>query len=157
MTSLAEQLKRLALPQSDPSLLNRSEVASLLFSGKEAAGIDRDTFFAIGEFGRSDASGFKSRLSKKLLEKDRRERQTRVQKKAEKVVKEIAGWPASPQSMGKIGEQALLEPVSGHVKGEVIGKSRGPQGGQGLESLPRKRGLVRGMSLVSFSPEQRRL
>lgn len=51
MTSLAEQLKRLALPQNDPSLLNRSEVASLLFSCKEAASIDRDTFFAIGEFG----------------------------------------------------------------------------------------------------------
>ncbi|PKU48578.1 heat repeat-containing protein 1 [Limosa lapponica baueri] len=50
MTSLAEQLKRLALPQTDPSLLNRSEAASLLFSSKEAAGIDRDTFFAIGLF-----------------------------------------------------------------------------------------------------------
>lgn len=49
MTSLAEQLKRLSLPQNDPSLLNRSEVASLLFSCKEAASIDRDTFFAIGE------------------------------------------------------------------------------------------------------------
>ncbi|KAJ7416515.1 HEAT repeat-containing protein 1 [Pitangus sulphuratus] len=48
MTSLAEQLKRLALPQTDPSLLDRSEVASLLFAGKEAATIDRDTFFAIG-------------------------------------------------------------------------------------------------------------
>lgn len=51
MTSLAEQLKRLALPQNDPSLLNRSEVASLLFSSKEAAAIDRDTFFAMGELG----------------------------------------------------------------------------------------------------------
>lgn len=49
MTSLAEQLKRLALPQTDPSLLDRSEAASLLFSCKEAASIDRDTFFAIGE------------------------------------------------------------------------------------------------------------
>ncbi|OXB59197.1 hypothetical protein ASZ78_007402 [Callipepla squamata] len=48
MTSLAEQLKRLALPQTDPSLLNRSEAASLLFDCKEAAAIDRDTFFAIG-------------------------------------------------------------------------------------------------------------
>uniref|UniRef100_A0A803YD91 HEAT repeat-containing protein 1 n=1 Tax=Meleagris gallopavo TaxID=9103 RepID=A0A803YD91_MELGA len=48
MTSLAEQLKRLALPQSDPSLLNRSEAASLLFDCKEAAAIDRDTYFAIG-------------------------------------------------------------------------------------------------------------
>uniref|UniRef100_A0A8C0HS52 HEAT repeat-containing protein 1 n=1 Tax=Buteo japonicus TaxID=224669 RepID=A0A8C0HS52_9AVES len=57
MTSLAEQLKRLALPQSDPSLLNRSEVASLLFSGKEAAGIDRDTFFAIGCTGLEELMG----------------------------------------------------------------------------------------------------
>ncbi|XP_064913879.1 HEAT repeat-containing protein 1 isoform X1 [Columba livia] len=48
MTSLAEQLKRLALPQTDPSLLQRSEAASLLFSCREAAAIDRDTFFAIG-------------------------------------------------------------------------------------------------------------
>ncbi|NXP45521.1 HEAT1 protein, partial [Heliornis fulica] len=57
MTSLAEQLKRLALPQNDPSLLNRSEVASLLFSCKEAAGIDRDTFFAIGCTGLEELMG----------------------------------------------------------------------------------------------------
>ncbi|KAM6086348.1 LOW QUALITY PROTEIN: HEAT repeat-containing protein 1 [Theristicus caerulescens] len=57
MTSLAEQLKRLALPQNDPSLLNRSEVASLLFSPKEAAGIDRDTFFAIGCTGLEELMG----------------------------------------------------------------------------------------------------
>ncbi|NWQ91973.1 HEAT1 protein, partial [Burhinus bistriatus] len=57
MTSLAEQLKRLALPQNDPSLLNRSEVASLLFSSKEAAGIDRDTFFAIGCTGLEELMG----------------------------------------------------------------------------------------------------
>lgn len=49
MTSLAQQLQRLALPQSDPSLLSRDEVASLLFDPKEAATIDRDTAFAIGE------------------------------------------------------------------------------------------------------------
>ncbi|XP_019382662.1 PREDICTED: HEAT repeat-containing protein 1 isoform X1 [Gavialis gangeticus] len=48
MTSLAQQLKRLALPQNDPSLLSRSEAASLLFDCKEAANIDRDTFFALG-------------------------------------------------------------------------------------------------------------
>ncbi|XP_008571640.1 PREDICTED: HEAT repeat-containing protein 1 [Galeopterus variegatus] len=48
MTSLAQQLQRLALPQSDPSLLSRHEVASLLFDPKEAATIDRDTAFAIG-------------------------------------------------------------------------------------------------------------
>lgn len=49
MTSLAQQLQRLALPQTDPSLLSRHEVASLLFDPKEAATIDRDTAFAIGE------------------------------------------------------------------------------------------------------------
>ncbi|KAM6279972.1 HEAT repeat-containing protein 1 [Porphyrio hochstetteri] len=57
MTSLAEQLKRLALPQNDPSLLNRSEAASLLFSCKEAASIDRDTFFAIGCTGLEELMG----------------------------------------------------------------------------------------------------
>ncbi|XP_054251162.1 HEAT repeat-containing protein 1 [Indicator indicator] len=57
MTSLAEQLKRLALPQNDPSLLDRSEVASLLFSCKEAATIDRDTFFAIGCTGLEELMG----------------------------------------------------------------------------------------------------
>uniref|UniRef100_A0A8C3DK90 HEAT repeat-containing protein 1 n=1 Tax=Corvus moneduloides TaxID=1196302 RepID=A0A8C3DK90_CORMO len=57
MTSLAEQLKRLALPQNDPSLLDRSEVASLLFNCKEAATIDRDTFFAIGCTGLEELMG----------------------------------------------------------------------------------------------------
>nr|XP_009486339.1 PREDICTED: HEAT repeat-containing protein 1 [Pelecanus crispus] len=57
MTSLAEQLKRLALPQNDPRLLNRSEAASLLFSSKEAASIDRDTFFAIGCTGLEELMG----------------------------------------------------------------------------------------------------
>ncbi|XP_054136072.1 HEAT repeat-containing protein 1 [Melozone crissalis] len=57
MTSLAEQLKRLALPQTDPSLLDRSEVASLLFTCKEAATIDRDTFFAIGCTGLEELMG----------------------------------------------------------------------------------------------------
>uniref|UniRef100_A0A8C3JFG8 HEAT repeat-containing protein 1 n=1 Tax=Calidris pygmaea TaxID=425635 RepID=A0A8C3JFG8_9CHAR len=57
MTSLAEQLKRLALPQTDPSLLSRSEAASLLFSSKEAASIDRDTFFAIGCTGLEELMG----------------------------------------------------------------------------------------------------
>uniref|UniRef100_A0A8C2UBR9 HEAT repeat-containing protein 1 n=1 Tax=Coturnix japonica TaxID=93934 RepID=A0A8C2UBR9_COTJA len=57
MTSLAEQLKRLALPQTDPSLLNRSEAASLLFDCKEAAAIDRDTFFAIGCTGLEELMG----------------------------------------------------------------------------------------------------
>lgn len=49
MTSLAHQLKRLALPQNDASLLTRKEIASLLFEPKEAATIDRSTFYALGE------------------------------------------------------------------------------------------------------------
>lgn len=49
MTSLAHQLKRLALPQSDPTLLTRREVASLLFDPKDAATMDRSTFYALGE------------------------------------------------------------------------------------------------------------
>ncbi|NWI16941.1 HEAT1 protein, partial [Crypturellus soui] len=57
MTSLAEQLKRLALPQNDPSLLSRAEAASLLFDCKEAAAIDRDTFFAIGCTGLDELMG----------------------------------------------------------------------------------------------------
>lgn len=50
MTSLAHQLKRLALPQNDASLLTRKEIASLLFEPKDAATIDRSTFYALGEF-----------------------------------------------------------------------------------------------------------
>ncbi|XP_069035979.1 HEAT repeat-containing protein 1 isoform X1 [Lepisosteus oculatus] len=57
MTSLAQQLKRLALPQNDPSLLSRKDVASLLFDPKEAAGIDRDTFFALGCTGLEELLG----------------------------------------------------------------------------------------------------
>uniref|UniRef100_A0A8B9TST8 HEAT repeat-containing protein 1 n=1 Tax=Anas platyrhynchos TaxID=8839 RepID=A0A8B9TST8_ANAPL len=57
MTSLAEQLRRLALPQSDPSLLSRAEAASLLFDCKEAAAVDRDTFFAIGCTGLEELMG----------------------------------------------------------------------------------------------------
>ncbi|XP_004712243.1 HEAT repeat-containing protein 1 [Echinops telfairi] len=57
MTSLAQQLQRLALPQSDPSLLCRDEVASLLFDPKEAATIDRDTAFAIGCTGLEELLG----------------------------------------------------------------------------------------------------
>ncbi|XP_067844821.1 HEAT repeat-containing protein 1 isoform X2 [Heptranchias perlo] len=57
MTSLAYQLKRLALPQNDPSLLSRKETASLLFDCKEAATIDRDTFFAIGCTGLEELIG----------------------------------------------------------------------------------------------------
>nr|XP_033791447.1 HEAT repeat-containing protein 1 [Geotrypetes seraphini] len=57
MTSLAHQLKRLALPQNDPSLLIRKEAASLLFDCKEASDIDRDTFFAIGCTGLEELMG----------------------------------------------------------------------------------------------------
>ncbi|XP_007435093.1 HEAT repeat-containing protein 1 isoform X1 [Python bivittatus] len=57
MTSLAHQLKRLALPQNDPSLLSRREAASLLFDCKEAASIDRETFFAIGCTGLEELIG----------------------------------------------------------------------------------------------------
>ncbi|XP_078413403.1 HEAT repeat-containing protein 1 isoform X1 [Cetorhinus maximus] len=57
MTSLAFQLKRLALPQNDLSLLSRREAASLLFDCKEAATIDRDTFYAIGCTGLEELIG----------------------------------------------------------------------------------------------------
>jgi len=49
MTSLAHQLKRLALPQNDSNLLSRREVASVLFDPKDAATMDRSTFYALGE------------------------------------------------------------------------------------------------------------
>ena len=49
MTSLAHQLKRLALPQNDPNFFTRKEVASLLFDPKYAATMDRTTFYALGE------------------------------------------------------------------------------------------------------------
>ncbi|XP_063039615.1 HEAT repeat-containing protein 1 [Engraulis encrasicolus] len=48
MTSLAQQLKRLALPQNDPNLFTRREVVSVLFNPKEAASTDRSTFYALG-------------------------------------------------------------------------------------------------------------
>lgn len=51
MTSLAHQLKRLALPQNDRNLLSRREVASVLFDPRDAAGMDRSTFYALGEHG----------------------------------------------------------------------------------------------------------
>uniref|UniRef100_A0A3Q0SAU3 HEAT repeat-containing protein 1 n=1 Tax=Amphilophus citrinellus TaxID=61819 RepID=A0A3Q0SAU3_AMPCI len=60
MTSLAHQLKRLALPQSDANLLTRREVASLLFDPKEAASMDRSTFFALGCTGLEELLGIES-------------------------------------------------------------------------------------------------
>lgn len=46
-TSLAQQLQKLAVPQTQV-LLRDKKRASLLFDPKEAAGIDRDTFYDIG-------------------------------------------------------------------------------------------------------------
>uniref|UniRef100_A0A667YWY1 HEAT repeat-containing protein 1 n=1 Tax=Myripristis murdjan TaxID=586833 RepID=A0A667YWY1_9TELE len=57
MTSLALQLKRLALPQSDPGLLTRKEVASLLFDPKDAAQMDRSSFYALGCTGLEELLG----------------------------------------------------------------------------------------------------
>ncbi|XP_069625106.1 HEAT repeat-containing protein 1 [Ranitomeya imitator] len=57
MTSLAHQLKRLALPQTDASLLGRHHAASFLFDPKEAASIDRETFYALGCTGLEELMG----------------------------------------------------------------------------------------------------
>ncbi|KAI7796665.1 HEAT repeat-containing protein 1 [Triplophysa rosa] len=57
MTSLAHQLKRLALPQNDPNLLSRREVASVLFDPKDAASMDRSTFHALGCTGLEEMTG----------------------------------------------------------------------------------------------------
>ncbi|XP_034426314.1 HEAT repeat-containing protein 1 isoform X1 [Hippoglossus hippoglossus] len=57
MTSLAHQLKRLALPQSDPALLTRKEVASLLFDPKDAASMDKNNFYALGCTGLEELLG----------------------------------------------------------------------------------------------------
>ncbi|XP_054622687.1 HEAT repeat-containing protein 1 [Dunckerocampus dactyliophorus] len=63
MTSLAHQLKRLALPQCDPNLLTRKEVTSLLFDPKEAATIDRSTFYALGCTGLEELMGIEPALN----------------------------------------------------------------------------------------------
>ncbi|KAM3592421.1 uncharacterized protein V6R79_018312 [Siganus canaliculatus] len=57
MTSLAHQLRSLALPQNDPNQLTRREVASLLFDPKDAASMDRSTFFALGCTGLEELLG----------------------------------------------------------------------------------------------------
>ncbi|XP_053315982.1 HEAT repeat-containing protein 1 [Spea bombifrons] len=57
MTTLAHQLKRLALPQNDSSLFQRVEAASLLYDRKEAANIDRETFYALGCTGLEELIG----------------------------------------------------------------------------------------------------
>lgn len=48
MTSLANQLKKLAVPQTS-SLLQDFKRPSLLFDTKEATSIDRDSVYALGE------------------------------------------------------------------------------------------------------------
>lgn len=57
MTSLAYQLKKLALPQSDRCLFSRHDVASLLFDPKDAATMDRSTFYALGCTGLEELLG----------------------------------------------------------------------------------------------------
>uniref|UniRef100_A0A673BB61 HEAT repeat-containing protein 1 n=1 Tax=Sphaeramia orbicularis TaxID=375764 RepID=A0A673BB61_9TELE len=57
MTSLSHQLKRLALPQTDASLLICHDVASLLFDPKDAATMDRSTFYALGCTGLEELLG----------------------------------------------------------------------------------------------------
>uniref|UniRef100_A0A8C7D4I0 HEAT repeat-containing protein 1 n=1 Tax=Oncorhynchus kisutch TaxID=8019 RepID=A0A8C7D4I0_ONCKI len=63
MTSLAHQLKRLALPQNDPNLLTRREVVSLLFDPKDASRMDRSTFFALGCTGLEELMGIEPAFS----------------------------------------------------------------------------------------------
>lgn len=57
MTSLAHQLKRLALPQTEAGLSQRKHAASLLFESKEASVLDRETFYAIGCTGLDELVG----------------------------------------------------------------------------------------------------
>ncbi|GLD57810.1 HEAT repeat-containing protein 1 [Lates japonicus] len=53
----SETAEGLALPQSDPNLLTRREVASLLFDPKDAATMDRSTFYALGCTGLEELLG----------------------------------------------------------------------------------------------------
>lgn len=48
MTSLAEQLKQLAAPQT-ALLLHSKKKASFLFDPKQAAELDKDTFYELGK------------------------------------------------------------------------------------------------------------
>lgn len=63
MTSLAHQLKRLALPQNDSNLFSRREVASVLFEPKDAATMDRSTFYALGCTGLEEMLGIDQAFS----------------------------------------------------------------------------------------------
>ncbi|KAM9462286.1 HEAT repeat-containing protein 1 [Clarias gariepinus] len=60
MTSLAQQLKRLALPQNDPDVFNRRELASVLFQPRDAASMDRSAFYALGCTGLDELLGIES-------------------------------------------------------------------------------------------------
>uniref|UniRef100_A0A3B1J2N3 HEAT repeat-containing protein 1 n=1 Tax=Astyanax mexicanus TaxID=7994 RepID=A0A3B1J2N3_ASTMX len=60
MTSLAHQLKRLALPQNAPEVFSRKETASLLFEPKHAATLDRASFYALGCTGLEELLGIES-------------------------------------------------------------------------------------------------
>uniref|UniRef100_A0AAR2J937 HEAT repeat-containing protein 1 n=1 Tax=Pygocentrus nattereri TaxID=42514 RepID=A0AAR2J937_PYGNA len=57
MTSLAHQLKRLALPQNAPEVFTRRETISLLFDPKHAATLDKDNFYALGCTGLEELLG----------------------------------------------------------------------------------------------------
>ncbi|KAL7869934.1 hypothetical protein AOLI_G00139220 [Acnodon oligacanthus] len=57
MTSLAHQLKRLALPQNAPEVFARRETISLLFDPKHAATLDKDNFYALGCTGLEELLG----------------------------------------------------------------------------------------------------
>ena len=48
MTSLAKQLEKLAVPQSQVLLRADKKRASLLFDPKEAANFDKEVFYSIG-------------------------------------------------------------------------------------------------------------
>ncbi|XP_066521731.1 HEAT repeat-containing protein 1 [Hoplias malabaricus] len=57
MTSLAHQLKRLALPQNAPEIFSQKAMASLLFDPKYAASLDRSNFYALGCTGLEELLG----------------------------------------------------------------------------------------------------
>lgn len=50
MTSLASQLKSLALPHTQAILGDERKRVSLLFDPTEAANLDKEAVFAVGEF-----------------------------------------------------------------------------------------------------------
>ena len=49
MTSLAKQLQQLALPQSKVTSVSDKTRPSLLFDPKDAATLDKETFYALGK------------------------------------------------------------------------------------------------------------